>query len=150
MARLANNKKIWDNVRDIFPHPYSEKDAESFIKTQDEDDLKDNFAIECNGDFCGAIGLILEQDVYRKSAEIGYWVGEPYWGKGVATRAVDLLARYAFDELGLVRLYAGVFEYNRGSMRVLEKNGFIKEGISKKAVFKNDRFWDEHCYALIR
>lgn len=95
------------------------------------------------------VGLIFQKDVYRKSTEIGYWIGESFWGKGIATQAVGLLVHHAFEELGLARLYAGIFEYNVGSIRVLEKNGFQKEGISKKAVFKNGKFWDEHRYALL-
>lgn len=87
LAQLANNKKVWDNVRDYFPHPYTESDAVAFLKSQNEKKQK-NFAIECDGKFCGVIGLILQKDVYRKSAELGYWVGEPYWGRGIATKAM--------------------------------------------------------------
>jgi len=149
MAQLANNKKIWDNVRDGFGHPYTEKNAEEFIKRQAKSEMEKVFAIDCNGELCGLIGLILQNDVYRKSAEIGYWIGEPFWGKGIVTKAIELITRYAFDELKLIRIYAGIFEYNVGSIRVLEKNGFKKEGVLKKAVFKNGEFWDEHRYALL-
>ncbi|WP_371743315.1 GNAT family N-acetyltransferase [Pseudozobellia sp. WGM2] len=150
MALLANNKKIWDNVRDGFGHPYTEKNAEEFIQRQAKNDTEKVFAIDCNGKFCGLIGLIFQKDVYRKSAEIGYWIGEPSWGKDIATKALELIVSYAFDELKLIRIYAGVFEYNIGSMRVLEKNGFEKEGVSRKAIFKNDAFWDEHRYAKLK
>lgn len=149
MALLANNKKIWDNVRDAFGHPYTEKNAEEFIKRQDNSDMEKVFAIDYNGELCGLVGLILQKDVYRKSAEIGYWIGEPFWGKGIATKAVELITEYAFDELKLIRIFAGAFEYNVGSMKVLEKNGFQKEGISKKMVFKNEKIWDEHKYYLL-
>lgn len=149
MAHLANNKKIWDNVRDGFGHPYTEKNAEEFIQRQANSDTEKVFAIDFNGELCGLCGLILQKDVYRKSAEIGYWIGEPFWGQGIATQAIGFLVSHAFEEMDLVRLYAGVFEYNVGSIRVLEKNGFFKEGISKKAVFKNGAFWDEHRYALL-
>ena len=149
MAQLANNKKIWDNVRDAFGHPYTEKNAEEFIQRQANSDTEKVFAIDFNGELCGLVGLILQKDVYRKSAEIGYWIGELYWDRGIATQAVGLLVSHAFDQLTLVRLYAGVFEYNVESMRVLEKNGFQKEGISKKSIFKNGKFWDEHRYALL-
>lgn len=149
MARLADNKNIWDNVRDRFPHPYTEKDASVFIEGQREDEDEKVFAIELDGEFCGCIGLIFQKDVYRKSAEIGYWVGENFWGKNVATEALSQLIEYAFKNLELNRLYAGVFEYNRSSMRVLEKNGFQREGLFKKAVFKNGKFWDEYRYALV-
>ncbi|MGB5228245.1 MAG: GNAT family protein, partial [Eudoraea sp.] len=82
----------------------------------------------------------------RKSAEIGYWIGEPYWGKGIATKAIKLITKYGFEDLKLVRIYAGVFEFNMVSMKVLENNGYKKEGVFKKAVFKNSNFFDEHRY----
>ncbi|WP_373516444.1 GNAT family N-acetyltransferase [Pricia sp.] len=149
IAQLANNKKIWDNVRDGFGYPYTEKNAEEFILRQSKSETEKVFAIDCNGELCGLIGLILQKDVYRKSAEIGYWIGEPHWGKGIVTKAIELITRYAFEELKLIRIFAGVFEYNVGSMRVLEKNGFRKEGISKKAIVKNGKLWEEHRYALL-
>ncbi len=146
MSPLANNKKIWDHVRDGFGHPYSQKNAEDFIRRQANSDTEKVFAIDCNGQICGLIGLILQKDVYRQSAEIGFWIGEPFWGQGISTKAVGLLLRYVTDELTMVRLYAGVFEYNVSSMRVLEKNGFEKEGIAQKAIYKNGKFWNEHRY----
>ena len=149
MALLANNKKIWDNVRDAFGHPYTEKNAEAFIGHQAKSETEKVFAIDCNNELCGLIGLILQNDVYRKSAELGYWIGEPFWGKGIATEAVKSIVRYAFENLKLKRIYAGTFEYNLGSMKTLEKNGFQKEGIARMAVFKNGKFWDEHRYALL-
>lgn len=149
LAQLANNKKIWDNVRDQFGHPYTEKNAEEFIQRQANSDTEKVFAIDLNDELCGLIGLILQKDVYRKSAEIGYWIGEPFWGKGIVTKAIELIVEYAFEELKLIRIYAGVFEYNTASMKVLEKNGFQKEGISKKAVFKNGKICDENRYALL-
>ena len=150
LAQLADNKKIWDNVRDHFPHPYSKKNAEEFIQLQNKNDTEKVFAVDYRGELCGMIGLIMQEDVYRKSAELGFWIGEPFWGKGIATKAVELTIRYAFDELKLVRIYAGVFEYNLGSMKVLEKNSFKKEGVAKSAVYKNGRIWDEHRFALLR
>ncbi len=146
LAKLANNKKIWDNLRDYFPYPYNENDADFFIKLTEQENPKQNFGIEYNGKLCGVIGLIIQKDVYRKSAEIGYWIGEPYWGMGIATKAVELITVYGFNTLNLNRIYTGVFEYNTASMKVLEKNGFEKEGIFKMAVFKNEKFFDEHRY----
>ena len=90
--------------------------------------------------------MVIQKDVYQKSAEIGYWIGEPFWGKGIATKAVELITKYGFDELNLNRIYTGVFEYNIVSMKVLEKNGFQKEGIFKNAVLKNDKVYDEHRF----
>lgn len=149
LAALANNKKIWDNLRDYIPYPYSEDDAEFFIDQTKREHPRQNFAIEHDGKLCGVIGLLVQKDVYQKTAEIGYWLGEPYWGKGIATKAVELMITYGFKELHLVRIYSGVFEYNVASMKVLEKNGFAKEGIFKKAIFKNGKIFDEHRFCLL-
>jgi len=150
LAKLANNKKIWLNVRDMFPHPYTIEDAEKFIDTVKQRDPQVTFAIEYDFKFVGAIGLVLQQDVYRFSAEIGYWMGEPYWGKGIATQAVSLLSKYAFEELNMEKLFAGVFEGNVGSKKVLLKCGFQQEGIAKKAIFKNKKFMDELRFGKVR
>ena len=146
LAFLANNKKISDNLRDLFPHPYKESDAEFFINLNSEEKPKRTFGIEYNEELCGIIGLVLQEDVYKKSAEIGYWLGEPYWGKGIATKAIELMTTYGFYELKLIRIYAGIFDYNTASMRVLENNGFKKEAVSKKAIWKNGKIHDEHRY----
>ena len=150
LALLANNKKIWDNVRDMLPHPYTLKNAEYFIDLTQKEDTLQTFGIFKAGNFCGMIGIHPQNDVYRLSAELGYWIGEPFWGRGIATAAVKVITKYGFEKLDLVRIYAGIFEYNVGSMRVLEKNGFQKEGISRKAVLKNGKIWDEHRYAKVR
>lgn len=149
LAQLANNKKIWDNLRDYIPHPYTLNDAEWFIGQCLQESQPLTFAIEYKRELCGVIGLVPQKDVYRKSAEIGYWVGEPFWNMGIATIAVKLISEYGFIELSLVRIFTAVFEYNPTSMKVLERNGYIKEGIFKKAVIKNGELWDEHRYAKI-
>ena len=146
LAKLANNKKIWDNLRDSFPYPYSEKDAELFINLTIEENPKQNFAIDYAGELCGVIGLIIKNDIYSNSAEIGYWIGESFWGKGIATTAIELITNYGFEDLKLNRIYAGVFEFNNASMKALENSGYKKEGIFKKAVLKNAKFLDEHRY----
>lgn len=147
IAHLLNNKKIWDNLRDIMPHPYSEQDADNFIRMTGKENPRVTFAIEYEGQFCGVIGLIPGADIYRRGAELGYWIGEPWWGKGIATEAVRQMVAYSFDELGLVRLQSGVMAHNPGSMKVLENNGFVLEGVFKKAIFKNGLIVDEHRYA---
>jgi RimJ/RimL family protein N-acetyltransferase len=146
LAKLANNKNIWINLRDIFPYPYSESDADLFINSVSEEKPKQNFGIEYYGDLCGVIGLIIQKDVYSKSAEIGYWIGEPFWRKGIATKAIELITNYGFKDLKLIRIHAGVFESNIASMKALEKNGYKKEGVFNKAVFKNDKVLNEHRY----
>jgi [ribosomal protein S5]-alanine N-acetyltransferase len=150
LARLADNRKIFDNLRDVFPSPYTEKDAEEFICYCMKEDPPLTFAIEYQGALAGVNGLILQKDIYRKTAEIGYWIGEPYWGSGIATSALNQLVDYAFGNLDLVRLHTGVFDYNKASRRVLEKCGFILEGIFKNSVFKNGKVYDEYRYAKLK
>lgn len=150
IARLCNNKKIWDNVRDTFPFPYSEKDAAEFIQRTLSENNQENFGITYKDGLVGVIGLIKQKDIYRLSAEMGYWIGEPYWGKGIATHAVKLAVDYGFNRLGLIRIYSGVFEYNKASQRVLEKAGFKLDGILEKAVIKNDMICDEYRYSIVK
>jgi len=149
LAELANNEKVSQNLRDGFPHPYTLADAEKFIAMFSGQNPVTVFAITYNGQYAGNISLVPCNDVYRKSAEIGYFLGEPYWNKGIATKAVGLITKYGFEKLGIARIYTGIFEFNPASMRVLEKNGFQKEGIFRKSIFKKGRLWDEHRYALI-
>jgi RimJ/RimL family protein N-acetyltransferase len=108
------------------------------------------FAIEYNGVHVGNVGVHPMDDVYCKSAEIGYFLGEEYWNKGIMSRAVKLAVDYAFAELDVVRIFTGIFDYNTASGRVLEKCGFRKEAVFEKAVFKNGNFYDEIRYAIIK
>ena len=149
LAVLANNKKVWDNLRDYFPFPYSIADAQAFIDSTKEQTPQMSFGIFFRQELCGVISLVPLQDVYRKSAEIGYWLGEPFWNKGIGTLAVKLITSYGFRQLNLKRVQAGIFEYNKASMKVLEKNGYRKEGIFRQSICKNGQFWDEHRYAII-
>ena len=148
LATLANNKKIWDNVRDLLPHPYTIKDAEIFINSTRQENPPKTFSIEFYKQFCGVIGLVVQSDVYRMTAEIGYWIGEPFWNKGIATTAVNLITDYGLHSLDLIRIHTGIFEYNTGSMRVLEKNGYSRDGIFKKSIIKNGQIWDEHRFSI--
>lgn len=150
IARLCNNKNIWDNLRDSFPIPYSEKDAEEFIKLCMDENPAATFGINYKGDFAGVVGLVKQKDVYRLTAELGYWIGEPFWGLGIATKAVNLIVQYGFDTLGLMRIYSGVFEYNKASQRVLEKAGFNLDCILEKAVIKNGIICDEFRYSILK
>jgi [ribosomal protein S5]-alanine N-acetyltransferase len=149
LVRHANNPKIWRNVRDRFPHPYTQADADWWIETASEQ-AATNFAIVVDGEAVGAIGLILKEDVYRRSAEIGYWLGEDYWGRGIVTEAVRAVTDYAFASFDICRIYAGVFEWNAASMRVLEKAGYALEARLKKAITKDGQCADEFIYALVR
>jgi RimJ/RimL family protein N-acetyltransferase len=150
LAKLANNKKVWNNLRDSMPSPYDENDAKTFIELTEKENPRQNFGITYQGRLCGVIGVNVQKDVYRKSAELGYWLGEPFWGKGIATQAVKLITNYGFGELDLNRIYAGVFQYNSASMKVLEKNGYKKEGLFKNAISKNGKVCDEHRYYKLR
>jgi len=150
LTELCNNKKIWDNLRDYIPFPYTENNAIEFIKYCQTESPQHTFAIEFNGEFAGSIGLVKQNDVYRLTAEIGYWLGEPFWGQGITTKAVKLITEYGFKQLGLIRIYSGVFDFNKASQRVLEKAGFMLECIVEKAVVKNENVCDEYRYGLVK
>jgi ribosomal-protein-alanine N-acetyltransferase len=149
LAEMANNKKISINLRDGFPHPYTLDDAVTFIMHCLEMPRDTFFAIESKGEHVGNISLSPCQDVYRKSAEIGYFIAEPYWNKGIASAAVKMIVQYGFNNLGIMRIQTGVYEYNPASQRVLEKCGFIKEGIFRKSIYKEGGLWDEVRYAIL-
>jgi len=146
LSRVANNKKLWDNLRDRLPHPYTENDAVEWIRLQSNILPVTNFCIEADGKVAGSIGIMPKDDIHRKSAEIGYFLGEEYWDKGIATEAVKQLMDYIEKHFDFVRIFAGIFEHNKASMRVLEKNGFHLECIQKKAVFKNGILLNEHIW----
>ena len=149
LAKYANNRKIWLNLRDLFPHPYTPDDAKWWIGHAGEKPGT-NFAIINGNEAIGGIGLVLQDDIYRRSAEIGYWLGEPFWGRGIATGALGALAKHAFAAFDLVRIYATVFEWNPASRRVLKKNGFQLEGILRKSITKDGRTIDSFFYSLLR
>jgi RimJ/RimL family protein N-acetyltransferase len=149
MALLANNKKIAQNLRDGFPHPYTLQDAENFVKMASGPDFGIVFAIEYQGKYVGNTGIVPGKDVYRQSAEIGYFIGEPYWNKGIATATVKLLTNYCFNEMGFARVWAGVFEFNPASQYVLEKCGFEKEAVHRMAVTKMGKLWNEVVFAKL-
>ena len=121
LVELANNSKISINLRDGFPNPYNLADAENFLEKFTNQESALVLAIEYNTEYVGNIGLHKGTDVYRKSAEIGYFLGEPYWNLGIMTKAVNLICDYGFANLDIVRIHAGIFEFNPASMRVLEK-----------------------------
>ncbi len=150
ISYLINNKKVQDNLRDFVPYPYTLADGEAFIKHTKENHDAFTFAITYNGELVGVMGLTPQVDVYRKSVEIGYWIGEPFWNKGIGTGALQLTIQHVWRSLEANRIFCGVYEYNIASMKILEKCGFQKEGIAQKAVFKNNQFWDLHRYALLK
>jgi len=143
LAAIANNKKIWDNVRDRLPFPYTKKDAKEWLELVKKQKIVTTFCVEVDGELAGSIGVTLRDDVYRKTAEIGYFIGEEYWGKGVATEAIKQMVNYLQKKFDIVRIYAEVFDFNKASMKALEKNGFYLECIRKKAAFKNNMIVDD-------
>ena len=149
LVELANNPKVAVNLRDGFPNPYTLADAENFLEKIVKQESVLILAIEYNGEFVGNIGLHKGTDVYRKSAEIGYFLGEPYWNMGIMTKAVNLICDYGFENLDIIRIHAGIFEFNPASMRVLEKCGFKREAVFEKAIIKQGKIYDEIRYAKI-
>ncbi len=150
LVKYANNRNVSRNLRDIFPYPYTEADALAWISGNQGREPTTAFAIASSKEAIGGIGVHPQADVYRRSAEIGYWLGEPFWGRGIATKAVAALVQYAFATFDIVRLDAGVFESNPASMRVLEKNGFLLEGRLRMHVTKDGRTMDLFVYGLVR
>jgi RimJ/RimL family protein N-acetyltransferase len=150
LARQANSRKVWANVRDLFPHPYTEEHAEGWLAHVTQSSPMSHFAIEVEGAFAGGIGLKLQSDVDRISAELGYWLGEEFWGKGVATAAINGLVPWAFEAFELERIYATPFHWNLASCRVLEKASFNKEGVMRRAALKDGVVADVPMYARLR
>ena len=148
LAAVANNRNIWNNVRDALPSPYAVMDALQWIAHVNSQQPVINFAIVCDGSVVGSIGCQPKEDISRKNIEIGYFIGEPYWGKGIATEAVKHLLDFIATRLDVVRIEAHVFAQNKSSMKVLQKNGFYLEGIRRKAVLKNNECIDE--YLLVK
>ncbi len=150
LVLYANNINVWNNLRNYFPHPYTPESGKEWLDKIVGAEPVINFAIDLDGIAIGGIGIILNSDVYVMSTEIGYWLGEPFWGQGIATEAVRQMAEYVFYYFNIVRIYAEVFEINKSSMRVLEKNGFYLEGVRRKAVLKNAKLMDDFIWVKLR
>ncbi len=152
IAKYANNNNIANNLRNIFPHPYTVEDARSFINESMNNEEKNQYirAIVVNQEAAGVIGCFIKDDVHCKCCEIGYWLGEDFWGKGIMTEAVNRMCREIFQSYDVVRIFAEIFSYNAGSIRVLEKAGFQLEGKLKNSIYKNGIVSDSFIYALIR
>lgn len=151
VTSYANNRKLWLNLRDRLPHPYTREHAEAWITYCTA--LKSpvtQFAIDLDGQAVGAVGFELFSDVHRLTGEIGYWIGEPLWGQGIATAAVIKATEYAFAALSLRRIQATVFEWNSASARVLGKAGYVFEGRLRQSIIKEGRIADSLLYAKIR
>jgi RimJ/RimL family protein N-acetyltransferase len=150
LARHANNRKVWRNLRDSFPHPYAAEHASAWVASNLGVAPVRNFAIEIEGEVAGSIGVTPFADVNARSAEIGYWVAEPHWGRGVATEALRAATDHVFRAFDVVRVQATVFAWNEASMRVLEKCGYAREAVLAKSVFKDGELIDSVLYAVVR
>ncbi len=150
LQKHADNPKVSACLMDRFPSPYTIDEAELWVNSLLHQDPLVNFAITVNGQVMGGIGLEPRQDVYHKTAILGYWLSEELWGRGIMPEAVKLVTSYAFTQLDFIRIQASVYSKNPASMRVLEKAGYTKEGIMRNAVTKNGVVMDEHLYAILK
>lgn len=150
LVRNANNRRIWINLRDRFPFPYTEDAGRQWLAFVTAANVESNFAIEVDGAAVGGIGFIPGTDVERISAEVGYWLGEAHWGRGIATVALGGISEYAFEAFDLHRLFALPFAENLASRRVLEKAGYRLEAILRMSAIKDGRILDQALYSRTR
>ncbi len=152
LASTINNKKILENLRNGIPYPYTEKDGEEFINAMLFADKNSTFAfaIDIEGKAVGSIGIFRRANIHFRTAELGYYLAEEYWGKGIMTKAVKQACKYVFDNSDILRIYAEPFAYNTASCRVLEKAGFKFEGLMKANAIKNGKVLDMKLYAITK
>ncbi len=149
LAQYANNRKVWLNLRDRFPHPFSVADGAAYIGAVLARPRETSFAITVNDVAVGGISLRIGEDIERLSAELGYWLGESHWGRGIATAAVGAVTQYGFEALGLMRIFAVPYATNPASCRVLEKAGYVREGVMRASAIKDGKLLDQVLYARI-
>ena len=149
LSRNGDNPNIAINQRECFPSPYTIDLARNWIQFVRDNESTTRFVIANDKEAIGEIGVVIQPDVHLYTAEIGFWIGEPYWGNGLMTQAVSWMVEYCFSELGLKRIFADVMEYNIASQKVLQKCGFELEGIFRKNIYKNDDFYDQFVYAIV-
>ncbi|MDR1619330.1 MAG: GNAT family N-acetyltransferase [Clostridiales bacterium] len=152
IAAIINNKKVQDNLRDGIAYPYSVKDGEDFIASMlnAEEGTVFAFAITADGRVAGSIGAFRQTNIHSRTAEMGYYIGEGYWGMGVCTKAVKLVCRHVFENSDIIRIYAEPFACNAASCRVLEKAGFQYEGTLRSNAVKNGHIIDMRMYSIIK
>lgn len=148
LVRHAHNRNIAQFLTDNFPHPYTEEDGKKFIQMALNQSPTSLFAIDLNGEAIGGIGIHSQHDIFRYNAELGYWLAEPYWGRGIMTQIIPQVVAYGFENFSINRIFARPFETNKASKRVLEKCGFELEAHLKGTIFKNDAFLDELIYSI--
>lgn len=150
LQKYADNRQVWLNLRDVFPHPYTLEDAWAWIEFASSQKPECNFAITAAEEAIGGIGLVLGEDVHCRTAELGYWLGEPFWGRGIMSGAIACFTEYCFGNFQLQRIFAVPFATNQASRRVLEKAGYRLEGIMRKSAVKDGRIQDQALYAFVR
>ena len=152
LARSVNNKKIQDNMRDGMPFPYTLADAEEYLSAMRSADPNTTYvwAITIDDVAIGNVGIFRKGNIYRLTAELGYYIAEEYWGRGIVTEAVKQACRYIFEHTDIVRISADPFSWNAGSCRVLEKAGFVFEGLLRQNAIKNGQFLDVMMYAILK
>jgi RimJ/RimL family protein N-acetyltransferase len=146
LPKHASNRRVWLGLRDRFPHPYTLDDANEFLSVATAEQPARNFCIEVSGEAAGGIRIRVGSDVHRHVGELGYWLGEEFWGHGVMSEAVGAFTDYCFENFALHRLYAELYANNPASARVLEKNGFALEGRLRKNVLKDGQILDSLLY----
>lgn len=147
LARHANDREIWLNLRDGFPHPYSVDDARAHISRVAQQDPCTSLGIIVEGNAVGSVSLRIGHDIERLNAEIGYWLGREFWGRGIMSEAVRLATTYGFQRLGMRRVFAVPFTRNTASHRVLEKSGYVLEGTMRHSAWKDGELIDQYLYA---
>ena len=150
IVKNANNKEVSKYMRDSFPYPYTKENAVQWIDFVKKNYSSLFFAIADQTELIGGIGAMPQTDVHRFSAEVGFWLGQSHWNKGIITKALPVFCNYLFSKFDFNRLTANVFEGNDASQKVLEKNGFVLEGKLRKSVFKENKFVDHYIYGLLK
>lgn len=152
LAAALSNKKIQDNLRDGLPYPYTEQDGKDYISAMLSADENDTFAFAVTVDSkaVGSIGVFRQENIHRQTAEMGYYIAESYWGRGIMTEAVKKTCEYVFAKSDIIRIYAEPFAYNKASCRVLEKAGFQYEGTLRQNAVKNGKVLDMRMYSLLK
>ena len=152
LAIALSNRKVQNNLRDGLPYPYTEQDGKDYISdmlSANEDDTF-AFAVTADNKVVGSIGVFRQGNIHRQTAELGYYVAEEYWSRGIMTEAIKQICEYVFSKSNILRIYAEPFAYNIASCRVLEKAGFQYEGTLRSNAVKNGEVIDMKMYSLLR
>lgn len=150
LVKHANNYKVARYLTDAFPYPYTSKDGQQYLEFISTDNPAKVFAIDVDGEAIGCIGIFPQSDIHRKNAEMGYWLSEQYWGRGIMVKAIKEIVKYGFNTFDIIRIFARPFNVNIQSQRVLQKAGFVKEAVFQKTVFKNGEYVDEIYFSIYK